>query len=62
MHFEAKSKLKSDLHLETEIERVWRCVKRPRSSNCEIRLGPEMKFDSEMHLEVVIERLWRSCN
>jgi len=35
------------MHLEAVIERVWRCVWRPRSCN------------SEMHLEAVIERVWR---
>jgi len=43
MHLEAEIKL----HLEAVIERVWRCIWRPRSSN------------SEMHLEAVIERVWR---
>jgi len=35
------------MHLETVIERVYRCTWRPRSCN------------SEMHLEAVIERVWR---
>jgi hypothetical protein len=50
------------MHLEAEIERVWRCVWRPRSSNSEIYLEAEIKLNSEMHLEVGIERVWRSCN
>jgi len=47
MHLEAKIVLSSEMHFEADIERVWRCNWRPRSSN------------SEMHLEAVMERVWR---
>jgi len=43
MHLEAENKLNSEMHMEAEIERVWRCIWRPRSSN------------SENHLEAVME-------
>jgi hypothetical protein len=38
MHLEAKIELNSELHLEDEIEPVWRCIWRPRSSNSEMLL------------------------
>ena len=47
MHWGAKIKLNSEMHLEAAIEQVWRSIWRPRSCN------------SEMHLEAVIERVWR---
>jgi len=56
MHLEAEIQLNSEMDLEAMIERVLRCIWRPRSCN------------SEMHLEAVIERVWRciwrprSCN
>ena len=43
MHLEAEIKLKSEMHLEAVIERVWRYIWRPRLCN------------SEMNLEAVIE-------
>jgi hypothetical protein len=54
--------LNSEMHLEAEIEQVWRCIWRPRSSNSKIHLEAEIMLNSEMHLEVVIERVWRWCN
>ena len=55
------------MDLEAVIERVWRCIWRPRLSNSEMYLEAEIKLNSKMHLEVVIERVWRwwgpsSCN
>jgi uncharacterized protein YndB with AHSA1/START domain len=44
---EAQIELNSEMHLEAMIERVWRCIWRPRSSNL------------EMPLDTVIERVWR---
>jgi hypothetical protein len=58
----AEIELKTEIHLEAEIERVWRCIWRPRTSNSKIHLEAEIKLKSEMHLEVVIKRVWRSCN
>jgi len=37
------------------MERVWRCIRRPRSCNSEMHFEAEIKLNSEMHLEVVIE-------
>jgi len=48
MHLKGENKLNSEMHLEAEIERVWRCTWRPRSCN------------TELHLEAVIEQVWRS--
>jgi hypothetical protein len=48
------------MHLEAVIERVWRGIWRPRSSNTEMHLEAEIKSNSEMHLEAVIERVWIS--
>jgi len=59
------------MHLEAVIERVWRRIWRPRSSNSrdalgggdrvslEMHLEAEIKLNSEMHLEAAIERVWR---
>jgi len=47
------------MHLEAVIERVWRCIWRPRSSNSEMQLEAQIKLNSEMDLEAVIERVWR---
>jgi len=43
----AEKKLNSEMHLEAAIERVRKCIWRPRACT------------SEMHLEAVIERVWR---
>jgi len=71
MHLEAEIALKSAMHLEAVIERVGRCIWRPRWSNSQLHLEAEIKWNSEMHLEAeiksnpdmhmetVIERLWR---
>jgi hypothetical protein len=56
------------MHLEAVMERVWRCIWRPRSSNSLMHLEAEIKLNSEMHLEAEIEPVWRctrrprSCN
>ena len=42
MHLEAEIKLNLEMHLEAAIERVWRCIWRPRS------------YNSEMHSEAVV--------
>jgi hypothetical protein len=47
MHLEAEIELNSEMHLDTEFERVWRYISRPGSSN------------SEMHLQAVKEMVWR---
>jgi hypothetical protein len=52
------------------IERVWRCIWRPRPCNSEMHLEAVIErvwrciwrprpCNSEMHLEAVIERVWR---
>jgi hypothetical protein len=33
MHLEAEIELNSEMYLVAVIERVWRCIRRPRSSN-----------------------------
>jgi len=43
------------MHLEAEIEWVWRCIWRPRWSNSEMHLEAVIKLNSEMHLEAVME-------
>jgi hypothetical protein len=45
------------MHLEAVIERAWKCIWRPKSSNSEIHLEADIKLNSEMHLEVGIERV-----
>jgi hypothetical protein len=50
------------MHLEAMMERVWRCIWRPKSSNSEIHLEANIKLNPKMHLEVMIELVWRSCN
>jgi len=47
MYLEAKIKLNSEMHLDAVIERIWRCIWRPRLCNI------------EMHFESVIEQVWR---
>jgi hypothetical protein len=42
MHLEAMIELNSEMHLEGVIERVWRCIWRPRSSNSEMHLEAEI--------------------
>jgi hypothetical protein len=51
----AEIKLNSEMYLEGVIERVWRSIWRPRSSNLEMHLVPEIKLNSEMHLEAEIK-------
>jgi uncharacterized protein YndB with AHSA1/START domain len=58
-HLPAEIEFNSEMHLEAEVERVWRCIWRPRSSNSKIHLEAEIKLNSEMHLEAAIERVWR---
>jgi hypothetical protein len=45
MHLQAEIKLNSEMHVEAEIERVWRCIWRPRSCNL------------DMHLEAVMDQV-----
>jgi len=46
--------------LEVGIERVWRCICRPGSSELRDALGGRDRASLEMHLEAVIERDWTS--
>jgi len=59
------------MHLEAEIERVWRCTWRLRASDLsdvlwgrdraslEIQLETEIEWTQRLHLEAVIEQVWR---
>jgi len=49
----------SEIHSEAVIERVWRCIWRPRSSELRDALGGRDRSSLEMHWEAVIERVWR---
>jgi hypothetical protein len=59
MHLEGEIELNSEMHLEAVIERVSRCIRRPRSSNSEMHLKAEIKLNTEMHMEAVVEQVWR---
>jgi hypothetical protein len=43
-----------EMHWEAEIERVWRCTGRRRSSNSKMHIEAELKFNSDTLLEPVI--------
>jgi len=45
----------SEMRLEARIERVWRCIWRPRSSELRDALEGRDRASLEMHLEAVIE-------
>jgi len=51
------------MHLEAEIERVWRCTWRPTSSELRDALGGRNRMSLEAidraNLEAVIKRVWR---
>jgi hypothetical protein len=52
----------SEMHLESVIERVWKCTWRPRSSELRDALsgwdGPSL----EMNMNAIIERDWKSTS
>jgi len=50
------------MHLEAGIERVWRCIWRPRSSELRDAFGGRDRASLEMPLEAVIERDWTSTS
>jgi len=45
----------SEMHLEAVIERVWRCNRRPRSSELRAALGGQDRVSLEMQLKAEIE-------
>jgi hypothetical protein len=59
MHLEAEIELNPQIHLETVIEQVWRCIWRPRLYNSGMHLEAEIKLNSEMHLAAMNERVGR---
>jgi hypothetical protein len=59
MHLEAEIKLNSEIHLEAEIERGWRCTWRPQLSEFRDALGGHDRASLGMHLEAAIERVCR---
>jgi len=46
-----------EMHLETEIERVWRCTWRQILSELRAALGGRDRVNGERHLEAVNERV-----
>jgi len=59
MHFAAVI-VKSEIHLEAVIERVWRCTWRLRSSELRDALGGRDTASLGMHLEALIMRTCRA--
>jgi len=59
MHLEGEIELNSAMHLEAEIEGIWRCTWRPRSSEFGDALGGQDQVELRDALEAVIKRLWR---
>jgi len=50
-----QDRVNSEIHSEAVIERVWRCIWRPRSSELRDALGGRDRASLEMHWEAVIE-------
>jgi len=51
--------VKSEMHLEAVIERVWRCTWRLRSSELRDALGGGDRVSLEMHFEAMIVQTCR---
>jgi len=53
MHLEAMIGLNSEMHWEAGIERVWKCIWRPKPSTSEMDLESEIKLNTEMNTVAV---------
>ena len=51
--------MNSEMHLGAAIDRVWRCTRRPRSSELRDGIEGRDRTSLETHLEAMIERVWR---